>query len=536
MCDSLDFQAFSSQTRNMKRTAQFKFINALLLCALFSFPTEAAFEPLPVGGRAAGMSEAYTAIVDDVYSLYYNPAGILQLQRPEIGSYYSQLFVGLTDNSEISRTFIGYGQPLGKDGKLGGIGASYLALDLPGLYKEEAIALTYGREFRRLWNLGGTVKLLRKRIGSDEFTNNAIDPVTGAATGTADPLLAGNRSESAIGLDFGLQYRLTRAYALGVALRNLNSPDLGLGSDKDRVPSVISLALARRLRRGSLDVELTNWKSAESNVRFAIGGEHWFENNMGLRAGAGFGSRNYTTISFGASYRMESLQLDYATVYPLQGIEDTLGIQQISLSVRLGKPPVDPLEQQLIKEKEQRIRAETEARYAKAERDRLKKQLFELTKAKTETEREKEKLSAERALLEAQKQAHRKATTERDLNKRSKEQELFKAYTTALSDYNEKVRRGIGLKEKKGILEKISNRFKNKDIDVSTVIRELKSIRVLQTRAKKDFELSMNFYRRLAAQGASIEERRNMLERIIQKYKGTGIKIRPALEEMDTLK
>jgi len=211
-------------------------MSALLGLAILASVSKASFEPLPVGARAAGMGEAATAIVDDVYSLYYNPAGILQLQRPEIGVYYSQLFVGLTDNSEISRSYFGYGQPLGKEGRLGGIGISYLALDLPGLYKEEAIGLTYGREFKRLWNLGATLKLLRRNIGSDDFTENAIDPVTGAATGSADPLLASGRSSSGIGLDLGLQYRLTRAYAMGIALRNLNAPDMALGNEKDSAP------------------------------------------------------------------------------------------------------------------------------------------------------------------------------------------------------------------------------------------------------------------------------------------------------------
>src|SRR5258706_12033367 len=140
---------------------------------------QAAFDPLPVGGRAAGMGEAYTAVVDDVFSLYYNPAGVLQMDRPEIGTYYSRLFSGLSDNSQIGRMFVGYAQPIGKEGKQGAIGASYLALDLPGLYKEESFGLTYGKELRRHWNVGVGLKMLRKQIGSDDYTNNAINPADG---------------------------------------------------------------------------------------------------------------------------------------------------------------------------------------------------------------------------------------------------------------------------------------------------------------------------------------------------------------------
>ena len=516
----------------MKWTADLKFAGVAAMVLFLAPAARASFEPLPVGGRAAGMGEAYSAIVDDVFSLYYNPAGILQINRPEIGTYYSQLYRGLSDNSEISRTFVAYGQPLGKHGRHGGIGASYLALDLPGLYKEESLGLTYGREHRRLWNLGATLKFMRKQIGSDEYTGNAIDPTSGAATGGADPLLAQGRDASGIGLDLGAQYRLTRAYALGFSARNINQPDLGLSGEKDEAPAVLTAAIARRLRAGSLDLEVMNWKSVGNNTRFSVGGEHWFKNGFGLRAGAGIGSRDYQSVSFGASYKVESFQMDYATVYPLQGIESTLGIQQVSLTLRLGKPPVDPLEKQLIKEKEERIRAETEARYAKAERDRLKKQLYDLTEAKTQAEQDEERQAAQRALQEAQAQENREAEQNRTADTRS----VFNAYTAALADYNAKVSQGIGLEEKRRLLERIRNEFAGKGVDLSTVTRELASLRSDEAKARKDFELSMNFYRRLVEQGASVDERRSLLERIIQKYKESGIDTSPAEEEMKALR
>lgn len=521
----------------MKFTAEFKFTSLTCSTLFLALPLFASFEPLPVGGRAAGMGEAYSAIVDDVFSLYYNPAGVLQMTRPEIGTYYSQLYPGLTDNSQISRMFVAYGQPYGKNGRHGGIGASYLSLELPGLYKEESLGVTYGREFQHRWNLGGTVKLLRKQIGSDEYTSNAINPETGNSTGSADPLLAKSRSASALGLDIGMQYRLNQAYALGVTARNMNSPDIGIGSGKDAAPAVYSAAVARRWRSGSLDLEVTNWTSSANNLRFALGGEHWFKNGFGLRAGAGFGSRNYSSLSFGASYKMESIQFDYATILPLQGISGTLGIQQVSLSIRLGKPPVDPIEKQLIREKEDRVRAETEARYAKAEVDRLKKQLFNLTEAKTQAEQDAERLAAERALKEAQAQ-EAQAQKERAASQKANTQTrtVFSNYTSALADYNVKVTQGISMEEKRKLLEKIAAEFANKGVDLTTVSRELQSLKSDENKAKKDFDLSMSFYRRLVQQGASMEERRGMLERIIQKYKGSGIDTLPAEDEIKLLK
>ncbi|MCG3205310.1 MAG: hypothetical protein KCHDKBKB_02029 [Elusimicrobia bacterium] len=525
----------------MKFTAEFKFKTSLFLALLSPLlsplPSFASFEPLPVGARAAGMGEAYSAIVDDVYSLYYNPAGVLQVNRPEIGSYYSQLYPGLTDNSQISRLFLGYCQPLGKDGKKGAMGANYISMELPGLYKEESFGLTWGYDVRHRWNFGGTLKMLRKSIGTDEYTANAINPISGNATGTADPLLAAGRSASALGIDLGFQYRLNQSYAMGLVARNANNPDVGLNGSKDKAPLTINAALARRWRSGSLGLEIMKWDSAGSNLRYSLGGERWFKNGFGIRAGVSNGSRSYSALSFGASYKIDAFQLDYASLLPLQGITGTLGIQQVSLTLRLGKPPADPIEKQLIKEKEGRIRAETEARYAKAEADRLKKQLYALTEAKTQAERLSEQKAAEQALKEAQELEDRAAKEKTSTDKlNSQTQSIYTRYTAALADYNSKVTQGMGLEEKRRTLEKILADFTGKGVDLGTVQREIKNLKGEESKAKKDFDLSMNFYRRLVDQGASADERRGMLERIIQKYKGSGINVSAAEEEMKLLK
>ena len=45
----------------------------------------------------------------------------------------------------------------------------------------------------------------------------------------------------------------------------------------------------------------------------------------------------------------------------------------------------------------------------------------------------------------------------------------------------------------------------------------------------------MSFYRRLVQQGASKNDRQGMLKRIIEKYKETGVNIKSALDEMESL-
>src|SRR5436309_12092753 len=82
-------------------------------------PAWASFEELPTGARAAGMGDAFAATADDVYATYYNPAGLVQLHRSEFTAYYSRLYSGLSDGSNISRSFIAYGHPTSTHGTFG---------------------------------------------------------------------------------------------------------------------------------------------------------------------------------------------------------------------------------------------------------------------------------------------------------------------------------------------------------------------------------------------------------------------------------
>jgi hypothetical protein len=201
--------------------------------------------------------------------------------------------------------------------------------------------------------------------------------------------------------------------------------------------------------------------------------------------------------------------------------------------VRLGKAPADPIEQQLIKEKEERIKAETEARYAKAERDRLKKQIYALTEAKTQAERAREEEAARQALKEARDQEAREAKAARP--KPEETANMAQDFTAAVGDYNDRVRKGIGLAEKKRILERINARFRNAKVDLSTVQRELRSLAADEEKMRNDFDLSMGFYHRLAEQGSNVDERRGMLQRIIEKYRESGIDVSAAEAELRAL-
>ncbi len=88
------------------------FLIALIFAALIPQKIQAAYDDIGISARAVGMGNAFTAVADDVYSIYYNPAGLATLERPEFATTYAQLYPGLTDNSSLQNSFFGYAQPL----------------------------------------------------------------------------------------------------------------------------------------------------------------------------------------------------------------------------------------------------------------------------------------------------------------------------------------------------------------------------------------------------------------------------------------
>jgi hypothetical protein len=300
----------------------------------------ASFEEYPTGARAAGMGDAFTALADDAYAMYYNPAGLMHIHRPEFTAYYARLYEGLTDNSQIGRSFLAYAHPLSRGH--GTLGLSYLSLSLAGLYSESTMGLSYAYAVRDRWNVGGTIKFLRKSFGSDIYTQSAINSDTGASLGGPDPLFANNGySKSAATFDLGAQYRLSRVYDLGFAILNANSPNMALSSsDSDPVSAVYKLGIARRTNTSSIDVEVSESKFTTDQYRLNMGAERWFSSGIAIRGGLGFGSESYQITTVGFSYRLQNIQFDYSLIYPLVGIKGTFGTNQLSLTFRIGKRDV----------------------------------------------------------------------------------------------------------------------------------------------------------------------------------------------------
>jgi hypothetical protein len=329
-------------------------IRRLFMIAVFAtaaLPARAAFELMPDGARAAALSDAYTAVSDDIHSLFFNPGGLYQLSRPELTMQYGKLLTGLDDGTNLGQGLVAFGQPLPKGA--GTLGIGYSSLSLSGLYSESVVSVGYGRGFMggRL-GLGAAVKWMRVGYGSDSYTGNALDN-NANSTGAADPLLAAHSSQSAIGADLGVLYHAHPRLDIGFAILNANEPNIGL-AETVKVPRSMRFGAATWAMGGrwSADVIRGQTLDSQTDTTLAVGYERRHSRageDIVLRGGGNVGTRDQRQLSGGLGWRRGFFQVDYGLTIPLSGLQAANLSHRLSLTFRFGvhAPALEPRESAL---------------------------------------------------------------------------------------------------------------------------------------------------------------------------------------------
>lgn len=126
----------------------------LILFLIVSLLNAGGFENLGVHSRVIGLGGAFVGVGDASYTVFYNPAGLINIERFELSSTYNQLFSGLDEDLyylTFSSTI-----PLWKFGKFGA-GLTHLKA---GAWQENTLIFSYAKDIGN-FGLGGNLKFLR---------------------------------------------------------------------------------------------------------------------------------------------------------------------------------------------------------------------------------------------------------------------------------------------------------------------------------------------------------------------------------------
>ena len=283
-----------------------RFIPVCLVLALSLFqsnisPADALFYrggDLGVGARAMGLSGAFVAVADDASAPYWNPAGLAQLNRPEIQGMYGSYF-----NDKDRNLFFSFHYPLPDDIHLAISTNNLFYTDISGSNEDQytgsiAIPLDFITEKRLL--LGANFRYLFSDFGG------------------------GNGTAQGIGVDLGFLFRQpfkdNTEFKAGLVLTDISTSIRFDNTGVEQpVPSILTAGLSYKFDPSTLVAVDIPWTLSNDvllsgqNVRVRSGVEHWFfDGKFGFRAGF----ISFITLpgefSVGASYRTADWSMDYA--------------------------------------------------------------------------------------------------------------------------------------------------------------------------------------------------------------------------------
>jgi tetratricopeptide (TPR) repeat protein len=270
-----------------------------------------AFLDYAASARSIAMGHAHTGIADDAGATYWNPAGLTQVDRPDVVSLYSVL----EENSGFG--FASFALPTLNWGTFGASLVSLRSTDFQkydstgnfvGSFDQGDMAFLFSNGFKindRL-SFGTTLKVIRQ----------GIDSLT--ATG--------------FGADVGMMTRLSPRVQLGVVAHNLLAPSLKLKKEADTYPLDIragtQFQISSRLI-AALDVNKTKDRAVKINL-----GTEWNVNDLvALRAGI-----NETELTMGLGVKLGDWGLDYAFGYnnAVSGVENLGGSHRMGFHMNFG--------------------------------------------------------------------------------------------------------------------------------------------------------------------------------------------------------
>src|SRR5688572_30014683 len=222
-----------------KKLIQSLFVLGLMTVHGSLITVHGAFEDKGTGARGTALGDTYVAMGDDILSLAYNPAALARVRRKEITSEYAKLFAGLSDGSNLSQTYLAYGQPVAWGGTLA---ASWKQFGLDDLYKERTLSLGYGEWLTSDIAIGAAVKQLHHAFG---VPNIIVDNSGNIQSGTPEFFAQNGNSQTAYSADLGMLYRWTDKHTLGISIQDINQPNIALsGEDHEIVPRTLRIGMS----------------------------------------------------------------------------------------------------------------------------------------------------------------------------------------------------------------------------------------------------------------------------------------------------
>ena len=256
------------------------------------------FLKIGLGAKAIGMGEAQVAATDDLYATFWNPAGLVKLQKSQLALMHNEWF------AEINQEFVGFAVPIGKSNAVG-VSANFLSYgeiegrdqegNLTEIFRPYDLAMTvsYARNIGNAVAFGVNAKYMREQISDESGTGYAFD-------------FGGLYAFSKIPLSFGFN------------VQNVG-PRVKFVEDSFHLPFVVRLGAAYRLWNDAAIITMDFIRPTDNDNAIGTGVAYTIANILQIRTGYKytFGGNELGAISGltgGFGLILRRFQIDYALV------------------------------------------------------------------------------------------------------------------------------------------------------------------------------------------------------------------------------
>jgi hypothetical protein len=303
---------------------------------------------LGIGGRATGMGDAFGAVSDDGSAVYWNVAGLTQLDRSELN-----LFLGPLLNGKEYYTFLSFGAPFFQDTAWQLSVLSLIHNDINNT-KEFTVYGSFATNLNleRTFSVGVSVKYLNYNSSASYPTSSGVN-LQGIASG--------------LGMDMGVLYQIPlpqwgKKVNFGLFIQDIDTELYWSGgTSEEQIPTVFKIASAYYLEDNLLvtadfdffkDLNISGQPletpiyDSGTNVtitaltpqedRLHVGIEGWFfKKHLGLRGGYTAFATMPGRFTGGVSYKEDTWEVDYAYIGHAEHLGDS---HRLDVTLRFGQP------------------------------------------------------------------------------------------------------------------------------------------------------------------------------------------------------
>ena len=330
-----------NKLKNIKITLTLSLIFIVNITFLYS-----AFWELKPGARSGGMGFAYSAIVKNSESVFYNPANLIYTEKPNLFLEYSKLYYGL-DFDSLGYKSIFYSIP---ESEIGSFGAGFTSFD-GNFYSESTYFLSYSKSFslaKARYSAGVTFKYLKKNIDKNYSNDISNDPFFDEF-GTA---------LSNFTFDLGFTYRSSSEFINSFVVKNITKPNMAYQSNIDEsLPMIVTYGLAKKYNiifptvfSAELEIMDTSIGKDMNQIWYGFGVESELKKDnlfgrLGFNKNEISAGLSYSNLSYGKS----NFSFDYSISVPFSLTDESLPVSlsthrfgiNIFYGTFLPKPDID---------------------------------------------------------------------------------------------------------------------------------------------------------------------------------------------------